>query len=92
MSIEALRIASLLALAGWAAVSDLRVREIPDAAPLGLLVPPDGTAALRAKLGLEIALRTPAEIEERIEKAGFEAPCAVFQSTLYRAWCATRRA
>ena len=55
-------------------------------------VPPEGTAALRAKLGLEIALRTPAEIEERIEKAGFEAPCAVFQSTLYRAWCATRRA
>jgi len=67
MSIEALRIASLLALAGWAAVSDLRVREIPDAAPLGLLAlavgglglgvgPDPGSAALGLGIGMAIAV------------------------------------
>jgi tRNA (cmo5U34)-methyltransferase len=54
-------------------------------------VPPEGTATLRARLGVELALRTAAEIEARIEAAGFEAPVQVFQSTLYRGWCTTKR-
>ena len=52
---------------------------------------PESNANYRAAFGRDFAAHGPAQVEEIIVQAGFDAPVACFQASLIRSWVATRR-